>query len=52
MDLKALMQKLEAINTKQIVTESVETKKVITESVAVPVRKSADPVFTSSDFVL
>ena len=48
MDLRALMQKLETINTKQIVTESVETKKVITESVAVPVRKSADPVFTSS----
>ena len=49
MDLKALMQKLETINTKQIVTESVETKKVITESVARRVvKESADPVFTSS----
>ena len=48
MDLKALMQKLETINTKQIVTESVETKQVITESVAEPVRKSADPVFKGS----
>ena len=48
MDLRALMQKLETINTKQIVNESVETKQVITESVAAPVRKSADPVFTSS----
>lgn len=48
MDLKALMQKLETINTKQIVTESVETKQVITESVAIPARRSADPVFTSS----
>jgi hypothetical protein len=47
MDLKALMQKLETINTKQIVAESVETKKVITESVA-HVRYSAEPVFTSS----
>ena len=43
------MQKLETINTKQIVTESVETKKVITESVARRVvKESADPVFTSS----
>jgi hypothetical protein len=49
MDLKALMQKLETINTKQVVTESVETKKVITESVARRVvKESADPVFTSS----
>ena len=49
MDLKALMQKLETINTKQIVTESVETKKVITESVARRVvKESVDPVFTSS----
>ena len=47
MDLKALMQKLAAINTQQIVTESVETKQVITESVA-HVRYSAEPVFTSS----
>ena len=43
------MQKLETINTKQIVTESVETKKVITESVARRVvKESVDPVFTSS----
>ena len=43
------MQKLETINTKQIVKESVETKKVITESVARRVvKESADPVFTSS----
>ena len=42
------MQKLEEINTKQIVTESVETKQVITESVADPVRQSAVPVFKSS----
>lgn len=48
MDLKALMQKLETINTAQIVNESVETKQVITESVAAPARRSADPVFTSS----
>jgi hypothetical protein len=49
MDLKALMQKLETINTKQIVSESVETKQVITESVARRVvKESADPVFTSS----
>jgi hypothetical protein len=49
MDLKALMQKLETINTTQIVKESVETKKVITESVARRVvKESADPVFTSS----
>lgn len=48
MDLKALMQKLEAINTTQIVAESVETKKVITESVAVPGSQSANPVFKSS----
>jgi len=47
MDLKALMQKLETINTTEIVTESVETKKVITESVAT-IRYSAEPVFTSS----
>ena len=47
MDLRALMQKLETINTTQIVTESVETKKVITESVA-PVRQSTVPVFKSS----
>ena len=43
------MQKLEAINTKQIVTESVEVKQVITESVARRVvKESADPVFKSS----
>jgi len=49
MDLKALMQKLEKINTAQIVTESVETKQVITESVVRRVvKESADPVFTSS----
>ena len=43
------MQKLETINTTQIVKESVETKKVITESVARRVvKESADPVFTSS----
>ena len=42
------MQKLETINTKQIVTESVETKQVITESVATPARSSADPVFKGS----
>jgi len=48
MDLKALMQKLETINTTQIVNESVETKQVITESVAAPVRKSAEPVFKGS----
>jgi hypothetical protein len=49
MDLKALMQKLETINTTQIVSESVETKQVITESVARRVvKESADPVFTSS----
>lgn len=47
MDLKALMQKLAAINTQHIVTESVETKQVITES-AVPVRQSAELVFKSS----
>ena len=47
MDLRALMQKLETIDKKQIVTESVETKKVITESVA-PVRQSTVPVFKSS----
>ena len=47
MDLRALMQKLETIDKKQIVTESVETKQVITESVA-HVRYSAEPVFTSS----
>jgi trimeric autotransporter adhesin len=48
MDLKALMQKLEAINTTQIVAESVETKQIITESVAAPVSQSAEPVFKSS----
>jgi hypothetical protein len=48
MDLKALMQKLETINTAQIVNESVETKQVITESVAAPARRSADPVFKGS----
>jgi hypothetical protein len=48
MDLKALMQKLETIDTTQIVNESVETKQVITESVEEPVRQSAEPVFTSS----
>lgn len=48
MDLKALMQKLEAINNTQIVTESVETKQVITESVAAPARQTAEPVFKSS----
>jgi hypothetical protein len=37
MDLKALMQKLETINTTQPVMESVETKQVITESVKAPV---------------
>jgi hypothetical protein len=47
MDLKALMQKLENINTTQIVTESVETKQVITESKTV-VKESAEPVFKSS----
>ena len=47
MDLRALMQKLETIDKKQIVTESVETKKVITESVA-PVRQPTVPVFKSS----
>jgi hypothetical protein len=48
MDLRALMQKLETIDKKQIVKESVETKKVITESVAAPVRQSTVPVFKSS----
>jgi hypothetical protein len=47
MDLKALMQKLETINTTQIVTESVETKQVITESKTV-VKESVEPVFKSS----
>ena len=47
MDLKALMQKLETINTTQIVTESVEPKQVITESKTV-VKESAEPVFKSS----
>ena len=42
------MQKLETINTKQIVTESVETKQVITESVSRRVVESAEPAFTSS----
>ena len=41
------MQKLENINTTQIVTESVETKQVITESKTV-VKESAEPVFKSS----
>ena len=41
------MQKLETINTTQIVTESVGTKQVITESKTV-VKESAEPVFKSS----
>ena len=36
MDLRALMQKLETINTTHTLTESVEERVVITESVAAP----------------
>jgi hypothetical protein len=48
MDLKALMQKLETINTTQIVIESVDPKQVITESVASPVVETTTSVFKSS----
>ena len=48
MDLKALMQKLETINTTQTLTESVEKRVVITESVATPNRRIEEPTFKSS----
>jgi hypothetical protein len=47
MDLKALMQKLETINTTQTLTESTEERVVITESVNDPV-SIAETTFKSS----
>ena len=48
MDLRALMQTLETINTTQPLTESVGKRVVITESVATPNRRIEEPTFKSS----
>ena len=48
MDLRALMQQLETINTTQTLTESVEERVIITESVATSNPRIEELTFKSS----